>query len=133
MVARKAECPRDARPSARAHQSRSVRRGRTDREAAMSVTGLDHQLALRALANGKAPAVLRDELFVGRGTELALLDRDLDLIEAGGASLRILVGEPGSGKTMLMHAMAERARSRRFVTTAADLDPDSLLHGRGGE
>jgi len=99
----------------------------------MGVTSLEHQLALRALANGKAPPMLHDQLFVGRGTELALLDRDLDLIEAGGSSLRILVGERGSGKTMLMQAMADRARSRRFVTASADLDPDCLLHGRGGE
>ena len=34
---------------------------------------------------------------------------------------------------MLMQAMAERARGRRFVTASADLDPDCLLHGRGGE
>ena len=50
----------------------------------MSVLSLDHQLALRALTNGKAPPMLHDELFVGRGTELALLDRDLELIDAGG-------------------------------------------------
>jgi len=99
----------------------------------MNVTNLDHRLALRALANGKAAAVLHDELFVGRTTELALFDSDLDLIEAGGSSLRILVGERGSGKTMLMQAIAERARGRRFVTASADLGPDCLLHGRGGE
>lgn len=99
----------------------------------MSVASLDQHMALRAVTNGKTPAMLHDALFVGRGTELALFERDLELIEAGGASFRILVGEPGSGKTMLMHAMADRARSRRFVTAGADLDPDCLLHGRGGE
>jgi len=94
---------------------------------------LEQLMALRSMTNGKAPAVLQDELFVGRGTELALFERDLDLVEAGGASLRILVGETGAGKTMLQQAMASRARARSFVTTSADLAPDRLLHGRAGE
>lgn len=99
----------------------------------MNLMNLDHQMALRAVTNGKAPAHCHRDLFVGRSTELAMSNRDLDVNEARGASLRILVGEPGSGKTMLQHAMASQARKRGFVTATADLDPDSLLHGRSGE
>ena len=94
---------------------------------------IDQRMALRAIANGKAPTALHAELFVGRNSELSLFERDLDLVADGGASLRIMVGEPGSGKTMLQQAMAGRARRRGFVTTSADLSPDRLLHGRGGE
>jgi hypothetical protein len=97
------------------------------------IATIDQRMALRALANGKAPPAPNGNLFVGRHAELSLFDRDLDLVAEGGASLRILVGEPGSGKTMLQQAMASRARGRGFVTMSADLSPDRLLHGRGGE
>lgn len=99
----------------------------------MTVTNVEHHMALCAITNGKAPAVLTDELFVGRTAELSVFDRDLEIVEAGGAALRILVGEPGAGKTMLQHVIAKRARERGFVTASADLEPDCLLHGRGGE
>lgn len=97
------------------------------------VPTLEQRLALRSLTNGTVPPAMLDELFVGRATELALFERDLDLAEAGGASLRILVGEPGAGKTTLQQVMAARARARAFVTTSADLAPDRLFHGRAGE
>lgn len=93
----------------------------------------DQRLALRALVNGKAPPTMHGQLFVGRRLEIESLEHDLDLVEAGGASLRILIGEPGSGKTMLQQVMADRARQRGFVTSRADLTPDRLFHGRRGE
>lgn len=94
---------------------------------------MEKQLVLRALAAGKAPEAQHEQLFVGRSAELAMFERDLDVIEGGGASLRIMVGDPGSGKTMLQHALGRRARQRRFVTMNADLSPDRLFHGNGGE
>jgi hypothetical protein len=94
---------------------------------------LAQRRALRALANGKATAELDGDLFVGRTAELALFDDDLEIVDAGGAVVRILVGEQGSGKTILQQAMATAARARGFVTSHVDLTMDNLLHGRGGE
>lgn len=94
---------------------------------------LAQRMALRAIANGKATEPFGSELFVGRSAEMALFEDDLTIAEPGGSVLRILVGEAGSGKTMLQQAMARAARARGFVTAHVDLTMDRLLHGRAGE
>ncbi|MBP2479382.1 DNA-binding CsgD family transcriptional regulator/tetratricopeptide (TPR) repeat protein [Crossiella equi] len=62
------------------------------------------------------------ELFVGRQTELAGLDRVLAQAPPG-VSVVELVGEPGIGKSRLLHEVAGRAPERGFA----------VLRGRSGE
>jgi len=50
-----------------------------------------------------APA---DELLVGRGHELAVLDRVLETVAAGGPGFLAVVGEPGIGKTSVMERLS---------------------------
>ncbi|MFC8518920.1 ATP-binding protein [Streptomyces sp. NPDC057257] len=49
--------------------------------------------------------------FVGRGRELAVLERRLAAARAGGGGLVLVEGEAGAGKTALAHALGRRART----------------------
>jgi tetratricopeptide (TPR) repeat protein len=57
-------------------------------------------------------------LLVGRSAELRELDHLLDQAGAGSGGLLTLVGPPGSGKTVLLAAVAGTARSRGFEVLA---------------
>ena len=50
--------------------------------------------------------------FVGRATEIGILDRLLDLVAAGTGGCALLSGEPGIGKSRLAAEAADNARSR---------------------
>lgn len=88
---------------------------------------------LRAFAAGKPPLTAPTDYFVGRDAELVLFGQDLEELQSGAGTLRILVGESGAGKSALLRKVADVARRRRFVTMSAELSPDRLLHGRSGE
>src|SRR5262249_11345900 len=57
--------------------------------------------------------------FVGRAAELQKLEALLNAAAAGSDNVLTFVGPPGSGKTMLIKAAAERARNRNFEVLAA--------------
>jgi predicted ATPase/DNA-binding CsgD family transcriptional regulator len=53
-------------------------------------------------------------VFVGRGSELAAVERRLDAIRAGEGATVLVAGEPGIGKTRLAGEVAAGARERGF-------------------
>ena len=50
--------------------------------------------------------------FVGRGAELAVLEALIPLAEAEGRRVALVSGEPGSGKTRLVHELAQKAAAQ---------------------
>jgi hypothetical protein len=68
---------------------------------------------------GEALGALEDELFVGRGRELAGFDEWLSAAPPAPAILDVS-GRGGIGKTALLRAFARRARRRRKVVAFAD-------------
>jgi transcriptional regulator with XRE-family HTH domain len=52
------------------------------------------------------------ERLVGRERELETLTQLMELVRAGQGAVALLAGEPGIGKTRLLHELAQRARSR---------------------
>jgi DNA-binding NarL/FixJ family response regulator/tetratricopeptide (TPR) repeat protein len=58
-----------------------------------------------------------DEL-VGRGPELALVDRTLGAVAEGGPRFLAVVGEPGIGKTSVMERLSELASGRGWLVLA---------------
>lgn len=86
---------------------------------------------LAALSAGKPPP--HGRFFFGRNEELQSFGRDFDRVGSGGAAMRFIVGELGSGKTALLDAAGHEARRRGFVTLSAEFSRDRLLHGRTGE
>ena len=57
---------------------------------------------INSLKGGVVPRVGLPYITVGREAEIGALLRDLDIVSAGGASFRFVVGRYGSGKSFLL-------------------------------
>src|SRR3954451_2122725 len=62
---------------------------------------------------------LESRSFVGRAAELAVLEEVLAAASGGRASVVLIGGEAGVGKTRLVAELAARARERAVVATGA--------------
>src|SRR5256714_14594562 len=70
--------------------------------------------------------------LVGRGAELAALDRLLDAVGTHRGTAVYLTGEPGIGKTALVGAVLRRATERGYLTLsgrAAEFERDAPFGG----
>jgi DNA-binding SARP family transcriptional activator/tetratricopeptide (TPR) repeat protein len=54
--------------------------------------------------------------FVGRATELVMLDAQVSAVQAGSGRVVLVEGEPGVGKTRLADEIATRAAARGYLT-----------------
>ena len=88
---------------------------------------------LQALRAGVVPRIGQQHVQVGRVNEVQALLQDIDRIADGGAAIRFVIGEYGSGKTFFLHLIRSIALERRLVTVHADLSPDRRLHASGGQ
>jgi hypothetical protein len=79
------------------------------------------------------PRLGLQHIQVGRNAELAELIRDLEGISHGGASIRFVIGDYGSGKTFFLNLVRLIALQKGFVVMSADLAPDRRLHATGGQ
>lgn len=86
-----------------------------------------------ALSAGVTPRVGIEYIVVGRKHEIGALLSDLDNVQDGGASFRILLGRYGSGKSFLLQLMRANAMERNFVVADADLSPERRLAGTSGQ
>ncbi len=59
--------------------------------------------------------------------------RDMDRIREGGAAMRFVIGDYGSGKTFFMNLLRLIAHQKGLVTMFADLAPDRRLHASAGQ
>ncbi|MBQ7567322.1 DUF2791 family P-loop domain-containing protein, partial [bacterium] len=85
-------------------------------------------LALRlveALRTGVAPGRWAHLYSIGRDTELALVDCDLQQCREGGA-VRVFLGDYGTGKTHMLDLVRERALQGNFVVARAVLDEQDV-------
>ena len=87
-------------------------------------------LSLRA---GVVPRAGQHHIQVGRAAEVKALVGDLARVADGGATVRFVIGDYGSGKTFFMHLVRAIALEKRLVTLHADLGPERRLHGGGGQ
>jgi hypothetical protein len=88
---------------------------------------------IQALAAGVVPRVGLAHIQVGRTAEISALLRDIDRVADGGASVRLVIGEYGAGKTFFVNLIRLIALERKCVTVNADLAPDRRIHGSGGQ
>jgi hypothetical protein len=65
--------------------------------------------------------------------ELEALIIDIDRIQDGGSSFRLIIGEYGAGKTFFLNLVRAIALEKKLVTVHADLNPDRRLHASGGQ
>ncbi|HEX2833210.1 MAG TPA: ATP-binding protein [Thermoanaerobaculia bacterium] len=88
---------------------------------------------LQSLRAGVVPRVGQQHIQVGRHDEVKALVSDVDRIADGGASIRFVIGEYGSGKTFFLNLIRSIALERNLVALNADLSPDRRLHATGGQ
>lgn len=88
---------------------------------------------VQALRAGVVPKLGLRHLQVGRAREIAELVRDMERIADGGAAIRFVIGEYGSGKTFFMNLIRLVALEKGLVVMFADLAPDRRIHATGGQ
>jgi hypothetical protein len=88
---------------------------------------------VQALRAGVVPKLGLRHLQVGRAKEIEEIVRDMDRIGDGGAAIRFVIGEYGSGKTFFMNLIRLVALEKGLVVMFADLAPDRRLHASGGQ
>lgn len=88
---------------------------------------------VQALRAGVVPKLGLRHLQVGRAKEIEEIVRDMDRIGDGGAAIRFVIGDYGSGKTFFMNLIRLVALEKGLVVMFADLAPDRRLHASGGQ
>jgi hypothetical protein len=97
------------------------------------ITPQERDAILQALRAGVVPRLGLHHIQVGRARELEALIGDLDRVGRGGAALRFVIGQYGTGKTLLLNLLRLIALERDLVVVCADLGPSRRLHAREGE
>ena len=88
---------------------------------------------VQALRAGVVPKLGLRHIQVGRVREIEELVKDMDRIAEGGAAIRFVIGEYGSGKTFFMNLIRLVALEKGLVVMFADLAPDRRLYATGGQ
>ena len=88
---------------------------------------------VQALRAGVVPKMGLQHIQVGRVREVEEMLRDIERIADGGASIRFIIGEYGSGKTFFINLVRLVALEKGLVVMSADLGPDRRLHASGGQ
>lgn len=88
---------------------------------------------VNSLTAGVVPRIGLRHIAVGRVNEVGAFLKDLETIEDGGASFRIVAGQYGSGKSFLLQMIRNNAMERNFVVGDVDLSPERRLTGTKGQ
>ena len=88
---------------------------------------------VQALRAGVVPKLGLRHIQVGRVREIEELVRDIERIGEGGAAIRFIIGEYGSGKTFFLNLIRLIALEKGMVVLSADMAPDRRLHATGGQ
>lgn len=83
---------------------------------------------INALRRGTVPAQGLGRFAVGLAIEEQVIADQMDLVSRGGADIKFIRGEYGSGKTFLIARALEIARKKGFVTAHVSISPVSPLH-----
>lgn len=88
---------------------------------------------LNSLKGGVVPRVGLEYITVGRRSEVQALLQDVSIIENGGAAIRFIEGQYGSGKTFLLHALRNHVMEKNFVVMDVELSVDRRFVGNRGQ
>lgn len=87
---------------------------------------------IQSLRAGVVPRIGQRHVQVGRVKELEALVKDIERIADGGSTIRLVIGEYGSGKTFFLNLISMVAMEKKLVAAHADLTPDRRLYGGKG-
>ena len=88
---------------------------------------------IQALRAGVVPKLGLRHIQVGRARETSEMVRDVERIGEGGAAIRFVIGEYGSGKTFFLNLVRLIALEKGLVVLSADLAPDRRIQATGGQ
>lgn len=88
---------------------------------------------IQALRAGVVPKNGLRHIQVGRVHEIEQLVKDVENIADGGAIIKFIIGEYGSGKTFFMNLIRLIALEKGLIVMFADLAPDRRIHATGGQ
>ena len=88
---------------------------------------------IQALRAGVVPRLGIRHVQVGRAREVQETVLDMTRIAQGGAAVRFVIGEYGSGKTFFLTLARNVAAEKKLVVMNADLSPERRLHASGGQ
>ena len=97
------------------------------------ITRRERDAIIQSLRAGVVPRLGLQHIQVGRKPEIEEMIRDIDRIGEGGAAIRFVIGEYGSGKTFFLNLVRLIALSKGLVVLSADLAPDRRIHATGGQ
>jgi hypothetical protein len=97
------------------------------------ITTREREAVLNSLGAGVVPSIGLQHIQVGRLNEVSAIVKDLESISQGAASVRLVVGRYGSGKTFFLHLARNVALQQKFVVLEADITTDRRLQGTGGK
>ena len=90
-------------------------------------------ILMNALKGGVVPRVGLEYITVGRTQEISAILHDIEMIDAGSASFRFIVGKYGSGNSFLLQTIRNYATAKGFVVVDADLSPERRFAGTKGQ
>lgn len=90
-------------------------------------------ILINALKGGVVPRTGLEYITVGRTQEINAILHDIEMIEAGSASFRFIVGKYGSGKSFLLQTIRNYATAKGFAVVDADLSPERRFAGTKGQ
>ncbi len=88
---------------------------------------------VQSLRAGVVPRTGQQHVQVGRVEEVKALIVDIDRIADGGAAIRFVIGDFGSGKTFFLNLIRSIALEKKLVSVHGDLTPDRRLQATGGQ
>ena len=88
---------------------------------------------IQSLYAGVVPKLGLQHIQVGRAREIEELVKDIDRIRDGGAAIRFVIGEYGSGKTFFLNLIRLIALEKGMVVMSADLAPARRIYASGGQ
>ncbi len=93
----------------------------------------ERDAVIQSLQAGLVPRMGLHLIQVGRKDEVTALLKDIERIEQGGASFRIVVGRYGSGKTFFLNLIRTLALQKKVVVAQADFTMERRLYASGGQ
>ena len=88
---------------------------------------------IQSLYAGVVPKLGLRHIQVGRAREIEELIKNIDKVREGGAAIRFVIGEYGSGKTFFLNLIQLVALEKGLVVMSADLAPGRRVHATGGQ
>ncbi|MDR2760254.1 MAG: ATP-binding protein [Rickettsiales bacterium] len=82
---------------------------------------------IESLKAGITPKIGLKHIQVGRKSEVEQIIKDLGIVADGGAKVRFIIGDYGSGKTFFLTLSKLIAQEKNFVAINADITEDKTL------